>query len=104
MSSLLDYVRSGQQSGTHAHKSPEKPDFGRVWTTSEKLALQNMYLGCVTALLMYGDPCVTVTHPYISPCAYSTYSRDTHLPQKLASALIHTLPPTLSVHRIHLPI
>jgi hypothetical protein len=32
-----------------------------------------MYVGCVTALLMYEDPCVTVTWPYISSCAYSTY-------------------------------
>jgi hypothetical protein len=36
-----------------------------------ELAFQNMYLGCVTALLMYGDPCVTVTWPYISSCANS---------------------------------
>jgi hypothetical protein len=32
-----------------------------------------MYLGCVAALLMHGDPCVTVTEPYISPCAYSMF-------------------------------
>jgi len=35
-----------------------------------------MYLGCVTALLMHGDPCVTVTEPYISPCAYSSRSAE----------------------------
>jgi hypothetical protein len=44
-----------------------------MWATFEKLALQNMVFGCVTALLMYGDPCVTVTEPYISPCAYSSH-------------------------------
>jgi hypothetical protein len=33
-----------------------------------------MYLECVTALLMYGDPCVTVTQPYMSLCAYRTHA------------------------------
>jgi len=47
-----------------------------MWATSEKLALQNMVFGCVTALPMYGDPCVTVTEPYISPCAYSRSRRN----------------------------
>jgi hypothetical protein len=40
----------------HAHKYPGKPDIGLIWTTFGKLALENMYLGCVTALHMYGDP------------------------------------------------
>jgi hypothetical protein len=57
---------------SHAHKSPGKPHFGQIWATFGNLALGKMYLGCVTALLTYGDPCVTVTEPYISPCAYST--------------------------------
>jgi hypothetical protein len=38
------------------------------------LALEKMYIGCVTALLTYGYPRVTVTLPYISPCAYSTWA------------------------------
>jgi hypothetical protein len=45
--------------------------YARLWVDLGdlgKLALQNMHLGCVTALLMYG---VTVPEPYISPCAYS---------------------------------
>jgi hypothetical protein len=46
-------------------KPPEKPDFGSIWAAFVKLAVQNMHFGCVTALLMYGDPCVTVTEPYI---------------------------------------
>jgi len=57
-------------------KPPEKPDFGPIWAAFVKLAVQNMHLGCVTALLMYRDPCVSVTKPYISPCAYSTFFQD----------------------------
>ena len=37
----------------------------------EELALKNMYLGCFNAILKYEDPCVSVTWPYISSCAYS---------------------------------
>jgi hypothetical protein len=44
-----------------------------MWATFEKLALKNMFFGCATALLMYGDPCVTVTEPYISPCMCVQY-------------------------------
>jgi hypothetical protein len=50
---------------------PRKAKFWADLGDFRKLALENMYFGCYTALLIYGDPRVTVTEPYISPCAYS---------------------------------
>jgi hypothetical protein len=38
------------------HTNPQKARFWADLGDFEELALENMYLGCVTALPMYGDP------------------------------------------------